>query len=128
MDQQATSHQGELSLLDMMHNMKQSSDISGDPSLLVDRPPSSLSIALDEEKRRRQEGDKFIQQLQAQIYALQQDKIIADAAIQRKDSVLLQAQQQWRSIEADWKRRLTLLEEEKKSISSVKCLIVLSIE
>jgi len=69
-----------------------------------------------------QEAEKFIQQLQAQVYELQQDKVIAEAAIQRKDSVLLQAQQQWKTFEVDWKRKLQQLEEEKLNHTSV-CIL-----
>lgn len=43
------NNQGEVSLLDMMNNMKPS-----DTTATLERPSSSMSIALDEEKRRRQ--------------------------------------------------------------------------
>lgn len=59
------------------------------------------------------------------MYELQQDKVIAEAAIQRKDSVLLQAQQQWKTFEADWKRKLQQLEEEKLNHTSVCILYIL---
>jgi len=45
----ANNNQGEVSLLDMMNNMKPS-----DTTTTLERPSSSMSIALDEEKRRRQ--------------------------------------------------------------------------
>lgn len=61
--------------------------------------------------------------MQAQVYELQQDKVIAEAAIQRKDSVLLQAQQQWKTFEVDWKRKLQQLEEEKLNHTSV-CITI----
>lgn len=66
-----------------------------------------------------QECERVIQQLQNQISALQQDQAVAEAAIQRKDSLLMQAQQQWKTIEVDWNQRLALASEEKERLVAV---------
>lgn len=44
---------------------------------------------------------------------------MAEATIQRKDSLLMQAQQQWKTIEVDWNQRLALADEEKERLVSV---------
>lgn len=51
---------------------------------------------------------------------MQQDYAVAEATIQRKDSLLMQAQQQWKTIEMDWKQRIALAEEEKERLVSVR--------
>lgn len=66
-----------------------------------------------------QECEKHILQLQSQISSLQQDKAVADAAIQRKDQLLLQAQHQWKLIERDWHGKLSAAEDEKSSLVQV---------
>lgn len=67
----------------------------------------------------QQECEKVIQQLQKHISALQQEHAVAKAALHRKDSLLMQAQQQWKTIESDWNQKLNLVNEEKDSLTTV---------
>ena len=69
--------------------------------------------------QKKQECEKSITQLQQQITALQSDRCVAEAALQRKDSLLMQAQQQWRNREEDWKHKLTNSNEEKERLTAV---------
>lgn len=73
----------------------------------------------------KQECERVIQQLQNQISALQQDHVIAEDTIQRKDSLLMQAQQQWKTIEVDWNQRLALANEEKERLLAVSFVLLL---
>lgn len=66
-----------------------------------------------------QECEKHITQLQSQMSSLQQDKAVSDAAIQRKDQLLLQAQQQWKLIETEWNAKLSSAEEQKSNFTAV---------
>lgn len=139
----SSEHQGELSLIEMMENLKvpggrRTPDRSA-PS--IHSSPASIAIALNEEQHRRQviinshmsvadlhasfvqflkqECEKVIQQLQTHISSLQQEHAVAKAALQRKDSLLMQAQQQWKTVESDWNQRLSLANEEKDRLTTV---------
>lgn len=116
----SSEHQGELSLIEMMENLKvpggrRTPDRSA-PS--IHSSPASIAIALNEEQHRRQECEKVIQQLQTHISSLQQEHAVAKAALQRKDSLLMQAQQQWKTVESDWNQRLSLANEEKDRLTT----------
>jgi peptidoglycan hydrolase CwlO-like protein len=75
---------------------------------------------------KQQECEKTIQQLQSQITALQSDRCVAEAALQRKDNLLMQAQQQWRNREEEWKHKLTNSNEEKGRLTAVRIYFHLS--
>ncbi|KAI9552759.1 hypothetical protein GHT06_020639 [Daphnia sinensis] len=113
-------HQGELSLIEMMENLKvPGGRRTPDRSVQsTHSSPASIAIALSEEQHRRQECEKVIQQLQTHISTLQQEHAVAKAALQRKDSLLMQAQQQWKTVESDWNQRLSLANEEKDHLTT----------
>lgn len=55
---------------------------------------------------------------------LQQNHAVVEAAIQRKDSLLLQAQHQWSTSERNWQQRLAVADKEKEQLLSVIILCV----
>ncbi len=69
----------------------------------------------------KQECEKVIQQLYAEISELKQENAVAKAGIQRKDSLLMQAQQQWKTLKIDWEQRLELVKDEKDRLNTVSC-------
>ncbi|XP_057381397.1 centrobin-like [Daphnia carinata] len=118
--EQSSEHQGELSLIEMMESLKvPGGRKTPDRSVQsTHSSPASIAIALNEEQHRRQECEKVIQQLQTHISSLQQEHAVAKAALQRKDSLLMQAQQQWKTVESDWNQRLSLANEEKDRLTT----------
>lgn len=69
----------------------------------------------------KQECEKVIQQLYAEVSELKQENAVAKAGIQRKDSLLMQAQQQWKTLKIDWEQRLELVKDEKDRLNTVSC-------
>ena len=60
-----------------------------------------------------------MQQLYTEISELKQENAVAKAGIQRKDSLLVQAQQQWKTLKVDWEQRLELAKDEKNRLDTV---------
>lgn len=111
MESPNVQHQGELSLLEMIQTMKSS---SADVTL----PSSVYSIELNDEKLRRLQCEKHIQQLQNQVWSLQQDYAVSEETIKRKDALLMQAHQEWKTSEVNWKQKLANAEISKKNLES----------
>jgi hypothetical protein len=59
--------------------------------------------------------------LYTEISELKQENAVAKAGIQRKDSLLVQAQQQWKTLKIDWEQRLELAKDEKDRLDTVSC-------
>jgi hypothetical protein len=56
-----------------------------------------------------------------EISELKQENAVAKAGIQRKDSLLMQTQQQWKTLKIDWEQRLELVKDEKDRLNTVSC-------
>merc|ERR1712071_358382 len=84
----------------------------------VTLPSSVYSIELNDEKLRRLQCEKHIQQLQNQVWSLQQDYAVSEETIKRKDALLMQAHQEWKTSEVNWKQKLANAEISKKNLES----------
>jgi hypothetical protein len=138
--ERSSENQGELSLIEMIENFNKPDGKRTTES----SSSASIAIALNEEMNRRQvffsfflliiiisylplsqiviqiqECEKVMQQLYTEISELKQENAVAKAGIQRKDSLLVQAQQQWKTLKVDWEQRLELAKDEKNRLDTV---------